>query len=155
MCFGPQHPCKKYGKSGLEISTVFPQLGKSAPTTAAAHAQVSRKELPPDGHRRAGDQAGAGVRVPIRYFTDWDCVLLGVDEGSLRELGTKQEQIAEFTGSIGGPWHGYPVWSLNESGASNRAAQKARPSKLVFVKMELKGLITTGQRRRLMKGDHV
>ena len=77
------------------------------------------------------------------------------DEGSLRELGTKQEQIAEFTGSIGGPWHGYPVWSLNESGASNRAAQKARTSKLVFVKMELKGLITTGQRRRLMKGDHV
>ena len=27
MCFGPQHPFKKYGKSGLEISTVFPMLG--------------------------------------------------------------------------------------------------------------------------------
>lgn len=77
------------------------------------------------------------------------------DDGGLQELGTKQEQIAEFTGSTGSPWHGYPVWSLNESGASNRASQKARPSKLVFDTMELKGLIASGQRKRLMKGDHV
>jgi len=28
-CFGPQHPFKKYGKSGLEISTIFPKLGES------------------------------------------------------------------------------------------------------------------------------
>jgi hypothetical protein len=29
-CFGPQHPFKKCGKSGLEISTVFPKLGECA-----------------------------------------------------------------------------------------------------------------------------
>ena len=28
-CFGPQHPFKKWGKSGLEFSTVFPKLGES------------------------------------------------------------------------------------------------------------------------------
>ena len=27
-CFAPQHPFKKYGKSGLEFSTIFPQLGE-------------------------------------------------------------------------------------------------------------------------------
>jgi hypothetical protein len=29
-CFGPQHPFKKYGKSGQEIATIFPQLGTVA-----------------------------------------------------------------------------------------------------------------------------
>ena len=29
-CFGPQHPFKKYGKAGLEFSTVFPKLGEAA-----------------------------------------------------------------------------------------------------------------------------
>ena len=77
------------------------------------------------------------------------------DDGSLQELGTKQEQIAVFTGPTNGPWHGYPVWFLNESGASNRASQKARPSNMVFDMMELKGVIATGQRKRLMKGAHV
>jgi hypothetical protein len=27
-CFAPQHPFKKYGRSGLEISTLFPHLGE-------------------------------------------------------------------------------------------------------------------------------
>ncbi len=27
-CLGPQHPFKKWGKSGLEISTIFPKLGE-------------------------------------------------------------------------------------------------------------------------------
>ncbi|HBI46633.1 MAG TPA: sulfatase [Planctomycetales bacterium] len=29
-CFAPQHPFKKWGKSGQEISTIFPQLGQMA-----------------------------------------------------------------------------------------------------------------------------
>jgi Protein of unknown function (DUF1501) len=29
-CFAPQHPFKKYGQSGQEISTIFPQLGEVA-----------------------------------------------------------------------------------------------------------------------------
>jgi hypothetical protein len=29
-CFAPQHPFKKYGNSGQEISTIFPHLGKVA-----------------------------------------------------------------------------------------------------------------------------
>jgi hypothetical protein len=29
-CFGPQHEFKKWGKSGLEFSTLFPKLGESA-----------------------------------------------------------------------------------------------------------------------------
>lgn len=30
MCLGPQHPFKKWGKSGLEFSTLFPQIGEKA-----------------------------------------------------------------------------------------------------------------------------
>jgi hypothetical protein len=30
VCMAPQHPFKKYGKSGLEISTIFPHLSKVA-----------------------------------------------------------------------------------------------------------------------------
>src|SRR5262245_38370956 len=29
-CFGPQHPFKKYGKSGQEISSIFPHIGSVA-----------------------------------------------------------------------------------------------------------------------------
>ena len=29
-CFAPQHPFKKYGQSGLEISTIWPKLGEMA-----------------------------------------------------------------------------------------------------------------------------
>jgi hypothetical protein len=29
-CFGPQHPFKKYGNSGLEISSIWPKLGELA-----------------------------------------------------------------------------------------------------------------------------
>ncbi|MGE0535505.1 MAG: DUF1501 domain-containing protein [Pirellulales bacterium] len=29
-CFGPQHPFARHGQSGLEFSTVFPQLGRQA-----------------------------------------------------------------------------------------------------------------------------
>lgn len=29
-CFGPQHPFVKYGKSGIEFSSIFPELGARA-----------------------------------------------------------------------------------------------------------------------------
>src|SRR4029079_10086901 len=29
-CFAPQHPFKKWGKSGLEFSTIWPKLGEAA-----------------------------------------------------------------------------------------------------------------------------
>lgn len=78
------------------------------------------------------------------------------DAGGLRDLGTWQQQIAEFpltTGSV--PWHGYPIWPVNDLAPSNRGSQSARPSKVVFAAMEVGGLITLPQRKRLMKGKHV
>ena len=75
---------------------------------------------------------------------------------SLRVLGYYQEQIAEFPCSAeGSPWHGYPVWAINQSGATNRRTNKQRPAKAVFDRMVEVGLITQQMRRRLMKGDHV
>ena len=77
--------------------------------------------------------------------------------GSLRELGTWQEQVAEFpVASPNTAWHGYPIrWSKHELAPPNRASEKCRPDKVVFLLMEARGLITGGQKRRLMKGDHI
>lgn len=76
-------------------------------------------------------------------------------EGDLRDLGTWQQQVAEFPLASGSaPWHGYPAWPLNDLAPPNRVSQKMRPNKSVFVFMESVGLISTRQRTRLMKGDH-
>lgn len=81
-------------------------------------------------------------------------VLPGAEE-KLRDLGTWQQQIAEFPAANANvPWHGYPLWAVNEVGPTNRANQKMRPSKEVFQKMEDAGLISARQRKRLYKGDH-
>lgn len=94
-----------------------------------------------------------------KELTDDDGNLFGaVKEGddSLRELGYYHEQIAKFpVASTGSPWHGYPLWPLGEGGPTNRRSRKNQPSKELYDKMVLAGLITTRMRRRLMKGDHV
>src|SRR5215470_11866459 len=43
-------------------------------------------------------------------------------ENSLRLLGIYQEQIAKFWGPQNEqePWHGFPVWSINQEGPGNR-----------------------------------
>jgi hypothetical protein len=77
-------------------------------------------------------------------------------EESLRFLGSYQEQIAEFPCAAEGvPWHGYPMWAINQDGPSNRRNQKHRPARQVFDRMVHVGLITRTMRTRLMKGDHV
>jgi hypothetical protein len=75
---------------------------------------------------------------------------------SLRYLGIYQEQVAEFPyAAEGAPWHGYPVWALNDDGPPNRRNQKHRPAKQVFNRMVEVGLITRAMCTRLMGGHHV
>ena len=84
----------------------------------------------------------------------WHYGVLSVD-GDLRDIGSWQQQVAEFPkASPGNPWHGYPLWAVNEEAPPNRSAQKMRPSKVIFTKMEAAGLITKQQRKRLFKGQH-
>jgi hypothetical protein len=85
----------------------------------------------------------------------WLYVLRGDDE-KLRYLGTWSQQLAEFPAADEGqPWHGYPLWPLQELGPENRRGEKLRPSKEVFGRMEKVGLITGRERKRLYKGEHV
>jgi hypothetical protein len=73
----------------------------------------------------------------------------------LRYLGTWQQQIAEFPfAREGNPWHGYPLWPLKGLGPENRRGEKFRPEKEVFTRMVQAGLITTRERRRLLKGEY-
>jgi hypothetical protein len=74
-------------------------------------------------------------------------------DGDLRHIGTWNEQLAEFPAAREGePWHGYPVYPL-QNGPAHRRGQKCRPDKMVFDKMVTARLITPRQRKRLMKGD--
>jgi hypothetical protein len=82
--------------------------------------------------------------------------VLGDGGDGLRDLGTWQQQIAEFPfANAGIPWHGYPLWPVNKHSPSNRRSERVRPTKEVFILMEQTGLITSRQRKRLYKGDHV
>lgn len=73
----------------------------------------------------------------------------------LQDLGTWAQQIAEFpTASVGQPWHGYPIWSVNDLAPSNRRGESMRPGRDVFFRMEGAGLLTVRERKRLLKGDH-
>ena len=75
--------------------------------------------------------------------------------GELSDIGTWAQQVAEFPkASPGSPWHGYPIWAVNDVAPSNRSSAKFRPSKAIFLKMEAVGLITKQQRKRLLKGKH-
>lgn len=75
---------------------------------------------------------------------------------SLRRLGTCAEQIAEFPfAPEGQAWHGYPIWPVNDQTRGSRRGEKMRPAKEVFLEMEQAGLLTSRQRKRLFKGDHV
>jgi hypothetical protein len=92
-------------------------------------------------------------------ITDEDGWLYGLRLGSTGEvlvLGIWNEQIAEFPfARPGETWHGYPKWPLKDAGPQNRRGEKHRPAKSVFLKMEAASLISTRDRKRLQKGDHV
>ena len=84
----------------------------------------------------------------------WYYGVLPID-GELRDIGTWAQQMAEFPkASLGSPWHGYPIWAVNDDAPENRSSEKMRPSKTIFEKMEKVGLISKQQRKRLWKGDH-
>jgi hypothetical protein len=82
-------------------------------------------------------------------------VLRGED-GELRDLGTKKQQIAIFPfTSEGTPWHGYPQWSLEDADAPNRSIQKMRPAKRVFDRLKAARMLHETEVRRLWRGRHV
>jgi hypothetical protein len=95
----------------------------------------------------------------LHQFAADDGSLYGllVDGETLRDLGTWTQQIAKFpVAREGEPWHGYPVWAVNDDDAPARQSdQKNRPPKTVFLLMEEARVITARDRKRLFKGDHV
>ena len=78
------------------------------------------------------------------------------EAGHIPDLGTWGQQIAEFPlARSNDPWHGYPLWPLGEEGPENRKGEKGRPFKIVFLRMEVVGLITHRERKKFYKGDHL
>src|SRR5262249_41243310 len=65
----------------------------------------------------------------------WIYGVLAAADGELRDLGTWQQQIAEFPwANPGVPWHGYPIWAVNGEAPENRSSERMRPAKAVFDK---------------------
>jgi len=76
--------------------------------------------------------------------------------GSLREIGTWYQQLAEFpVQAAGTAWHGYPLWPIGPHAPQNLQGQKCRPDSRVFDRMVKLGDISPGQRKRLKKGDWI
>jgi hypothetical protein len=77
------------------------------------------------------------------------------EEGDLVDLGTWEQQIAEFPkADEGQAWHGYPIFPVGGAGPPNRRGEKCRPNRVVFEVLEKAGLLNKHERRRLWKGDH-
>lgn len=85
----------------------------------------------------------------------WLYGVLRAEVEGLRSLGTWNQQMAEFpSANEGQPWHGYPIYPLKGLGPENRRGEKCRPSKEVFSKMVMNGVLTSRERKRLSKGDY-
>jgi hypothetical protein len=86
----------------------------------------------------------------------WLYGVLANSDGDLRDIGTWNEQVAEFQpGSTeADPWHGYPKWPVDEIGPPNRRKPKCRPTRVVFDRMVAVGMISPLQRKRLLNGRH-
>jgi hypothetical protein len=98
------------------------------------------------------DQADA---LRVVDTNGWLYGVLPDGEGGLRDIGTWQQQVAEFpAGTNADPWHGYPVWAVGDAGPQNRKGQHMRPERMVFDLMEAVGLIDARIRKRLWKGAH-
>ncbi len=81
--------------------------------------------------------------------------VMGASNQHLRELGTWDQQMAEYpVQKAGAAWHGYPIWPINPIATPPRfQGQRCRPLPDVFRRMEQLGHITASHRKRLMKGD--
>jgi hypothetical protein len=78
-------------------------------------------------------------------------------DGGLRDLGTWTQQMAEFPPAKNpSPWHGYPIWAVNDENApSNRASEEMRPPREVFRRLVELDFISLAKSRRLNKGNHI
>lgn len=122
--------------------------GAGSTTDCCWKADVSRPEefgiFRDSAERDVSDEAGNlyGLRKSPR--------------GSVIDLGTRGEQIAQFWNAPqGSPWHGFPCWSIITSNSLNRKGQQYRPPKEVFIKMQAQQLLTASQCQRLKKGASI
>lgn len=105
---------------------------------------------------------GVVVHPPVvdnRQIADAHGNLYGyqsLPNGSLRELGTWHQQLAEFPVQVAGAdWHGYPIWPIGPLAPRQLQGQMCRPDVQVFDRMVQLADITPGQCKRLKKGDWI
>jgi hypothetical protein len=76
-------------------------------------------------------------------------------ERSIRYLGTRNEQVAEFPfPQRAHPWHGYPSWPITRLKRDKKELKYPAP-KDALEKMKDAGLLTENQRKRLVRGKHL
>ena len=104
---------------------------------------------------------GIVVQAPAddRQVADADGNIYGytvLADGTLDELGTWYQQLAEFPAQAAGAvWHGYPIRPIGPLAPQSFQGQKCRPNTSVFDRMFELGDITNGQRKLLKKGEWV
>lgn len=91
-------------------------------------------------------------------LSDIDGNLYGIQRigGTLRILGNWEQQIAEYPAQRPNTaWHGYPCFPLGTQAPDHLQGNRCRPHRSVFALMEERAMLTTQERKRLWKGDHV
>jgi hypothetical protein len=76
--------------------------------------------------------------------------------GVIHDLGVWHQQFAMFSQNRPDlPWAGHPVWPLHQEVLAGRLPQRALPPIEPLHKMNRVGLLTTRERKRLARGNHV
>ncbi len=145
---GPIHPVPTR-RSGYRYLFYDKHHGRGGPDAAQWLPNLSR-----DDEFTVFDMAD---RDEISDERDWLYGMLPRHaEGYILDLGTWGQQVAEFPPArANDAWHGYPLWPLGEEGPANRKGEKGRPSKSVFLRMEVVNMITRRERKKLYKEDHL
>lgn len=147
-----------FSVSCVEVHTAATQLnGLQYQFTPKHHGHdltASRWMLPTRNH-----EFGVFDSADLHRITDDHGNLYGVAfaaDGSVAVLGSYNEQLAEFpVQRAGEAWHGYPIYPVDESAPAGRGGQTCKPVKAIFLRLEVAGLITAQQRKRLAGGKFI
>ena len=112
--------------------------------------------LPGLSHEEEFSIFDAADRLEVSDDRGWLYGLLRTEEGQVRYIGTRKQQLAVFPFARAGvPWHGYPLWPLDKPAATYRQGDKFCPPNEVLRKMVQAGLFSASERRRIRGGHDI
>jgi hypothetical protein len=144
---GPIHP-QRTDRSGHQYCFYWKHHGRPTSDPACWCREVSQAD--------EFEVFNLADRHDLSSQRGWLYGILRDSDDEVRTLGTLGQQVAEFPfARPSQDWHGYPLWPLSEAGPENRRGERSKPPKIVFQKMQDKGVLSYAEHMRLAKGAHL